>query len=363
MSAPVRSDGGGHAQMPAPSRALGTVMRISDAYSTLVSSSRLAPVLSRSHPVRRSGYTMTLRVVQKRAEADGVVSLRLVAPDGSPLPAWTPGAHVDVVLPSGTKRQYSLCGAPADRRHYRIAVRRIPDGQGSVEIHDGLDEGDALTVQGPRNAFRASGSASQLFIAAGIGITPILPMARAAAAEGGDWRLLYLGRSRETMPFLGETAQLDSRRVRILPDDETGGVTAAQLLEFAEADTDVHVCGPAPLIEAVRERIQDLRPGCGLHFERFSSPPVVDGTPFEIRLARSAATVRVASDESALTAIRRVVPSAPYSCRQGFCGTCKVKVLHGDVEHRDSRLLPGERADSMLVCVSRSAGGPLEVDL
>ncbi|MGW5381821.1 PDR/VanB family oxidoreductase [Nocardia sp. NPDC003963] len=315
------------------------------------------PALSTPNPVRRSGFDIDVVVDEIAAEAADVVSLRLVRPDGAQLPSWRPGSHIDVFLPSGQQRQYSLCGDPADRHHYRIAVRRIPDGGGgSVEVHD-LRPGAALRIRGPRNAFTFVDSApAYLFLAAGIGITPILPMAHAAGRRG---RLVYLGRSRATMPFLDELPAGSEIR----PDDEAGPSDIPALLATAAPGAAVYVCGPPPVLEAAQHCMFDLNPTGSLHTERFSAPPVRDGQEFDLTLARSGRQVRVGATETTLDAIRRVRPDVVYSCRQGFCGTCKIGVSAGSVEHRDRLLTDGERAGHMLTCVSRSAGGPLVLDL
>ncbi|MGH3798316.1 MAG: ferredoxin reductase, partial [Pseudonocardiaceae bacterium] len=166
-------------------------------------------VYRRRAPTRVVDRERTLVVAEVRVEADGVRSFRLTAPDGAALPAWQPGSHLDVLLPSGRRRHYSLCGDPADRGCYRIAVRWIADGGGgSQELHDSVAAGSTLTVSGPRNGFPYVPAANYLFIAGGIGITPILPMVKHAAASGAQWRLVYTGRSRESMPFLHELSVL-----------------------------------------------------------------------------------------------------------------------------------------------------------
>ncbi|WP_280339638.1 PDR/VanB family oxidoreductase [Nocardia neocaledoniensis] len=270
---------------------------------------------------------LTLVVASADLIADGVVGLRLESADGSPLPRWHPGAHVDLVLPSGKQRQYSLCGDPADRSTYRIAVRRIADGGGgSVEIHDSLPVGTALIARGPRNGFPfayphlARADISRVtFIAAGIGITAIWPMVAAAAAAGVDWQLTYLGRTEDTMALLDEISVLDARRVRI----HTGTrLDTEELLADVDARTSVYFCGPSALLHDVRATL-DQRPHAGFHFERFSPAPVLGGRAFQLRLNRSEGTVAVAPDESALTAVRSVLPEVAYSCQQGFCGTCR----------------------------------------
>ena len=296
-------------------------------------------------------------------EAEDVVSLTLARADGGVLPRWIPGAHLDVFLPSGRQRQYSLNGDPGDLSSYRIAVRRIADGGGgSREVHDEIAAGDTLNVRGPRNAFPLIAAPSYLFIAGGIGITPLLPMARTTAVGTARWDLVYLGRTRSSLPFLDELESFAADALETRTDDRCGLPDVAEPLARAEPGAAIYVCGPAPLLDAARELLPDINPTASLHLERFSPPPVAGCEAFEVELARSGRTVAVAADESALAAIRRELPDVTYSCQQGFCGTCKVRVLAGEVEHRDQRLLPNERADSMLICVSRSAGS-LVIDL
>ncbi|WP_019633048.1 PDR/VanB family oxidoreductase [Actinomadura atramentaria] len=316
-----------------------------------------APVVRDARPVDRS-LRLTVRAV--RREAADVVSLRLAAPDDRPLPAWQPGSHLDVLLPSGRRRQYSLCGDPADRRAYRIAVRRLPAGAGgSLEIHDAVAEGDSLSVQGPRNAFPFLARERYVFVAGGIGITPVLPMVRAAHRAGADWRLVYAGRSRASLPFLDELREFPADRVRVRADDEDGVPSGADLLASAAPGTAVYCCGPAPMIDAVRAAF-DPSGGSTLHFERFAPAPVTDGKPFEVELARTGRTLRVPADRSALDVIREQIPTAAYSCRQGFCGTCRVGLLAGDA---DERAVSDAADDGFLICVSRASGGRLTLDL
>ncbi|MFD6107036.1 PDR/VanB family oxidoreductase, partial [Nocardia salmonicida] len=326
-----------------------------------------AAATSRVRSIEPTSVDRALRllVADTRVEADGVVSLRLTSANGSALPAWHPGAHIDLTLPSGKVRQYSLCGDHTDRRSYRIAVRRIPDGGGgSIEIHDRLPVGTAVTVAGPRNAFPfayphlARADISRVvFIAAGIGITAILPMVRAAAASGVDWHLTYLGRSTASTPFLDEIAELDTDRVELLTGERRA---PDELLAHAGPGTSVYFCGPPGLLAAIRAEF-DRTGAAGLHFERFSPAPVIGGSPFEIRLARSAKTIRVAADQSALAAVLGEVPDAAYSCRQGFCGTCRVRVVSGDVDRRGRSPFLEEPA-TMLICTDRAESTHLTLD-
>lgn len=323
-------------------------------YLRLVTESPVAPALSRPSPVRLTGFEQHLTVVAREEVATDVVALTLAG--DADLPAWTPGAHLDVFLPSGRQRQYSLCGDPQDRRSYRIAVRRLPDGSGgSREIHERVAVGDVLRVRGPRQAFHLVPEPSYFFVAGGIGITPILPMVREAARGGADWRLIHLGRSRETLPFLDELAGYGDRVLQHA-DDVHGVADLATLLAPAVTASAVYLCGPLPLMERVRAVLSELTPTTPVHSERFSPPPVSGGQPFTIRLARTGSEVQVGAKESALVALRRAVPGIAYSCQQGFCGTCKLSVLQGEVDHRDRLLLESERASHMLTCVSRGKG-------
>ncbi len=337
---------------PAGLRVLGGVM---DAYKRVFVSGPAAGLLSPPNPVRRSGFDAVVCVDRVERVAADVVALTLRSATGGALPAWRPGAHIDVFLPSGRQRQYSLCGDPANRWRYRIAVRAIPGGSGSRELHESVRPGQRLRIRGPRNAFDLVDAPSYLFLAGGIGITPLLPMSQAAGRRG---RLIYLGRSLDTMPFRHELPGAEIR-----PDDRYGVTDIAELIASAEPGAAVYVCGPPPMLEAAQRCRFRLDPTGSLHLERFSAPPVADGTAFDLTLARSGATVRVGADETALAAVRRRLPDIGYSCQQGFCGTCKVRVLSGAVDHRDRVLTDSERADQMLICVSRAAGDGLVLDL
>ena len=307
-------------------------------------------------PVRAVAREQLMTVDDVRAEADDVVSLRLVPVDQSQVAGWLPGAHLDLLLPSGRIRQYSLCGDPADRACFRIAVRRIADGAGgSVEVHDALQAGTVVWVRGPRNAFPFIRVERYLFVAGGIGITPIRPMVHDAIRRGADWSLVYTGRTRASMPFLTELAGLPAERVHIWPDDEFGVPDGKSVLAAGPDGAALYCCGPPPMIAAIRAEIPAENVAT-LHYERFSAPPVVGGTAFEIQLARSGRVVSVGAEQSALAAVRAVLPDVAYSCRQGFCGTCPVRVLDGAVEHRDRCLTDAERSGAMAICVSRGSG-------
>lgn len=317
------------------------------------------------------GQSLLLTVAERSivAHDQDVIALHLVAPDGRTLPRWYPGAHLDLHLPSGRVRQYSLCGDPSERDHYRIAVRRIPGGGGgSVEIHDRLPVGATVSTLGPRNAFPLAvpgyGSPARRirFIAGGIGITPILPMVRTAQHLGVDWSLAYVGRSRDSLPFLDEVSGF-GERIEVRTDDRHGLPTAAGLLGDCPDGTAVYACGPAPMLATIRGSLVG-RNHVELHYERFGAAPVIDGVAFEATVSATGTTVPVAADQTVLDALLRAGIAAPYSCRQGFCGTCRTAVLAGQVDHRDTLLTGPERTGQMLICVSRSvAGTPLTLDL
>ncbi|MEU9084980.1 PDR/VanB family oxidoreductase [Streptomyces sp. NPDC048357] len=321
--------------------------------------SPLWPLPALETPISGHSPRRALRalIVSRTQPAEGVLQLTLESPD---LPAWTPGAHVDVTLPSGLVRQYSLCGDPADGGRYALAIRLVEDGRGgSREAHDQLVEGAELELRPPRNRFELVPAPSYVFVAGGIGITPILPMLRAATAAGADWTLLYGGRSLDSMPFLDDLATYGDR-VTVHPEDEVG-LPDLTPLAAVPPGTLVYCCGPEPLMLAVTAAAPDP---AAVHLERFA-PAAAPGpaNPFTVELRRSGRVVEVAPDETTLAAVRRELPATPYSCEQGFCGTCQHRVLAGAVDHRDELLTDQERADSMLLCVSRAKGDRLVLDL
>ncbi|MCO5995235.1 PDR/VanB family oxidoreductase [Actinoallomurus rhizosphaericola] len=299
--------------------------------------------------------------------ADGVVRLTLRRPDGGPLPAWAPGAHIDLLLDGGLSRQYSLCGSPEDRTAWRIAVLREPDGRGgSAYVHDRLPVGTRLRVRGPRGNFPFRPAERYLFIAGGIGITPLLPMVAAAERAGARWRLLYGGRTRASMAFLDElTGYGDAVSVR--PQDETGLLDLDAFLGEPDDRTLVYCCGPEPLLAAVEERCRSGWPPGALQVERFHprETGTTDDAAFEVVLARSGRTLTVPAGGSVLETVRSAGVEVLYSCTEGTCGTCETDVLEGEPDHRDSVLTEEERAggETMMICVSRSRGPRLVLDL
>ncbi|MEV5436925.1 PDR/VanB family oxidoreductase [Streptomyces sp. NPDC052682] len=308
-------------------------------------------------------YEAELVVARREQVADGVLALTLRHPLGEELPLWEPGAHIDVVLGPGLERQYSLCGDPADRSAWRIAVLREPAGRGgSAYVHEQVGQGDKVRVRGPRNHFRLEPAPRYRFVAGGIGITPILPMLAAAEAAGAQWTLLYGGRTRRSMAFTGELARYGDR-VTIAPQDETGLLELGPVLDDVPDGTLVYCCGPGPLLDAVEGR---CRAGA-LRVERFQpkEQPAGQDTQFEVELARSGRTVTVPPGVSVLDAVLGAGVEVLYSCTEGTCGTCETDVLQGDPDHRDAVLTPEEResGETMMICVSRCRGKRLVLDL
>ncbi|SOD98414.1 PDR/VanB family oxidoreductase [Blastococcus haudaquaticus] len=308
-----------------------------------------------------------LRVTAKEAQADGVLTLELAAPSGGRLRDWTPGSHIDLVLPNGLTRQYSLCGDRWDPSHYRVGVLMEPASRGgSRYVHDSLRVGDLVGVGGPRNNFALVPSDQYLFVAGGIGITPILPMVRQAEMLGADWRLLYGGRSRGSMAFLGELERYGDRVV-VRPQDEHGLLDLAGFLGQPREGVRIYSCGPGPLLAAM-ERTCATWPPYSLRTERFVAEEAgapARTAPFEVELARSGTTVTVTPEMTVLDALNQVGVEVLSSCRRGVCGTCETTVLAGRPDHRDALLDDDERDvnDCMYICVSRSRDERLVLDL
>lgn len=316
---------------------------------------------------------LTMTVADRVVVAAGVLCLALEPVDGADLPAWEPGAHVDLVLSHELVRQYSLCGDPADRQRWEVAVLREPAGKGgSVFVHDRLAVGDRVRVRGPRNHFRLEPAAGYRFIAGGIGITPLVPMLAAAAAAGAQWQLVYGGRTRTSMAFADRLAASYPGQVTVVPQDVLGMLDLVSLLEVPSPGTLVYCCGPGPLLDAVAEQMKRWPPG-SLHLERFTATPGAPGATatargkatFEVELALSGRAVTVEPHESVLQAVERSGVVVLSSCREGICGTCETAVLDGTPEHLDHLLTNEEQAanDCMMICVSRSLTPRLVLEL
>ena len=316
--------------------------------------------------------TLALRVNRRERVADGVALVEFVDPDGRELPSWQPGAHLELVLPSGLIRHYSLCGDPADTYSYTVAVLRVdPGGGGSLEVHDSDLIGQTLVVRGPRNRFRLVDAPSYLLLAGGIGVTPIVAMVRQLAAAGMDWRLVYGGRSRATMAFRDELEAMAGARIQLVAEDEAGRPDFASLIDNAPSGTAIYCCGPEAMLTHV-EGLCAVRNGVvSLHIERFAPSgkavevPASGNCSFEVELRRRGVVLTVPADRSALDVVREVVTNHPYSCTQGECGSCEVSVLDGRIDHRDEVLSDQERESNevMMLCVSRALSERLVLDL
>jgi ferredoxin-NADP reductase len=309
-----------------------------------------------------------LVITARQNRAEGVVSLALADAGGAQLPAWTPGAHIDLLL-DDTVRQYSLCGPPGDQHTWRIAVLLDPAGRGgSRRVHETLKQGDQVAVRGPRNHFPLHAAPRYIFIAGGIGITPILPMMEVATEAGSDWHLYYGGRTRASMAFLDELERYGGQ-VTLWPEDEKGLLPLDDILGAPADGVLVYCCGPEGLLAAAEQRCAAWPPGT-LHLERFSARPQAEPAegeeaPFEVVCQRSGLTVTVPPGKSIIDALDEQGVSVLSSCLEGVCGTCETAVIEGIPEHRDSLLTEEEREanEYMMVCVGRAKSQRLVLDL
>jgi ferredoxin-NADP reductase len=301
-----------------------------------------------------------LVVSERRDVADRVVSLRLRRPDDGVLPQWTPGAHIDVDV-DGYVRQYSLCGAAEDSTEWRIGVLHETAGRGGSEhIVRTLSTGSELEVSEPRNNFPLLASGHYLFLAGGIGITPILPMIELAERSGSQWRLIYGGRTRQSMAFLDEIARYENK-VQVVPQDESGLIDIVGSLEMAEPGTLVYACGPEAMLVALEAAMTEWPRG-SLHLERFraaESAHVSNDIAFDVEFVASGVRATIPNGSSILEVAESLGLPVFSSCQEGTCGTCVTSLLEGTVDHRDAILSADERArqDSLCICVSRAAPG------
>ena len=312
-------------------------------------------------------FEAVVRVEGKALAAEDVAALTLHDLEGQPLPHWEPGAHVDLIIDGVATRQYSLCGDPNDHHTWRLGILRDANGSGgSLYVHDELHPGDIVRVRGPRNNFPLVASPHYLFIAGGIGITPMLPMIRTAHAAGADWQLMYGGRQRASMAFLDELSAYGDR-VTVWPQDEFGLIDLPSLLGTPNPETLVYCCGPEPLLAAVEAQCAQWPKG-SLHVERFVPKPLTEpvlAEAFEVYLAASDLTLTVPVDRSILSVVEEAGVGVLSSCGEGTCGTCEAPVLEGIPDHRDSVLDVDQReaGDCMMICVSRSCTPRLVLNL
>lgn len=316
-----------------------------------------------------------LRVTQMTLEAEHVISLGLSRVDSDePLPAWEPGAHIDVHVPDGTTRQYSLCGDPEDLSSWQIAVLREPQGRGgSAYIHDVLRVGDRLLVTRPKNNFVLEDAPYHALVAGGVGITPMLAMAEHLARTDRPFHLTYGGRSRGSMAFCGRLAGLGDR-VTLLAEDADGRPDLETIVKDLPEGGLVYVCGPVALLRALQGAAeaahgpdQDV-----VRFELFSRAGLepketvpLDADSYELVLTESGHTLRLDPEANILDVVLALGVEVENDCRDGICGSCITPVRSGTVDHRDMVLTKKEQAamDQMLICVSRPTCPRLELEL
>lgn len=330
------------------------------------------PVAWSGPPSTPTGSQFLLEVSDLHAEARDVLQVELRAPGGGELPAFEPGAHLAIELPNGLLRHYSICSDWRERERYVVAVGRAANGRGgSAFIHQGLRRGSLLCASLPKNGFALAPEGRQyLFLAGGIGITPILAMIRWCQAHARPWQLVYAARSAQRAAFLETLRTLQGGSIHLHADDEAGRVFDPRpWLQGAPAGEHVYCCGPAPMMAAVKDAASHRDPG-SLHFEYFAAP--ADDAArghrpqhaFEVELRRSGRTLTVPADRSILDVLQAHGVAVVSSCREGTCRTCETAVLEGAIDHRDYCLTPSEQAagNTMMVCVSRARGARLVLD-
>lgn len=317
--------------------------------------------------------TLSVRVARKALEAADICTFELVAVNGGPLPAFSAGSHVDVQLPGGLTRQYSLCNDPKETHRYLIGVLRDPASRGgSQAMHEQVEEGQLLQISAPKNHFPLAHDARRsLLLAGGIGVTPILCMAERLAITGADFEMHYSTRSRERTAFCQRiVSSAYAPKVQFHFDD---GPTAqkldiAALLAAPQSGVHLYVCGPKGFMDAVLNtaRAQGW-PESQLHYEFFAAEVAKSESDasFEIKLASSGRIVTVPKDMTVIKALAEAGVEVMMSCEQGVCGTCLTRVLEGVPDHKDSYLTPEEQAanDQFLPCCSRSKTPLLVLDL
>ena len=314
--------------------------------------------------------TLTVRVERISRETPEILAFELAHPWGRALPGYEAGAHIDVHMPGGLSRQYSLAWAPSNAPSYVIGVKReLASRGGSASMHERVREGDLLPISAPRNTFPLRDEATHhLLLAGGIGMTPLLAMAQSLARSGADFTLCLFARSEEHLAFAEALrAPALAPHVRLHLDREGAGqkIDLRALLAEPAADTHLYVCGPAGFMDAVRQAAAHW-PEDALHAEYFAAPADAGGAtgkPFVLKLAQRGITVPVAADQSAVDALHGVGIDIPVSCQQGLCGTCVVAGEGAGAEHRDFCLTRSERSHKIALCCARAVGEELVLDL
>ncbi len=311
---------------------------------------------------------LPLRVMRNDKIADGIHILEFRDAGGQPLPEFSAGAHIAIQAPNGLLRKYSLCNDPAERDRYLVAIKREANGRGgSCNLIDNTKAGDELMVAPPVNDFGLPPRAQDfLFIAGGIGITPIMAMIREVLRQGKRFRLFYCSRSPETTAFLDELSAPEFKdQVTIHYDqgDPARSLDLKPVLAERKNREHLYCCGPRPLMEAVRA-MTDHWSSTAVHFEAFSEAETHKPTdkPFKLRLARSGEVLDVPTTKTILEVLRDHGLEVPSSCETGTCGTCRTKMLAGEADHRDLVLAEHERADTIMICVSRAKSDEITID-
>jgi phthalate 4,5-dioxygenase reductase component len=313
---------------------------------------------------------LTLTVRRKSEIADGVFLFELAARDGGDLPPFTPGSHITVTAPSGQKRRYSLCNDPAERDRYLIAVKQETSGRGgSLSFTNGVNKGDAVTVEPPENEFEMAKTEPKrlVFIAGGIGITPIRAMILHCLRQGTTgFMLYYFTRTPEAMAFREEFSADTFAGKVVLHHDNGDPGQAYDLWPVLEEQRGAHLycCGPRGLMDAVRDMTGHW-PDSAVHFEDFvgASAPHADDVKFEVKLAKSGASYEVAAHVSILDTLRQHGHLLASSCESGTCGTCRCRFTDGEPDHRDLVLSDDEKKHDIMICVSRAKSPMLVLDI
>ncbi|MDB5744755.1 MAG: ferredoxin [Polaromonas sp.] len=317
--------------------------------------------------------TLSVRVARKHPEAVDICTFELVSADGNALPAFSAGSHVDVHLPGGLTRQYSLCNAPSESNRYLIGVLRDPASRGgSQAMHEQVEEGQMLEISTPNNHFPLAHEARRhLLLAGGIGVTPILCMAERLANTGADFEMHYCTRSPERTAFRERIATSSfASKVNFHFDDGPNQqkIDIAALLSTPASGLHLYVCGPKGFMEAVLETARENGwPEAQLHYEFFAGTVTHSDSDasFEVQLASSGKVVVVPADKTVVQALADAGVEVQVSCEQGVCGTCLTRVLQGVPDHKDMFLTPEEQAanDQFLPCCSRALSPRLVLDL
>lgn len=311
---------------------------------------------------------MPLRVTRNEKIADGIHLLEFRAAPDAALPAFTAGAHIAIRLPNGLLRKYSLCNDPAERDRYQVAVKREANGRGgSLALIDNTKVGDTLMVAPPVNDFGLPPRGQDfLFIAGGIGVTPMVAMIHELRAAGKRFRLFYFNRTPEMTAFretLSAAELKDSVVIHYDQGDPARSFDLKPVLKERQNREHLYCCGPRPLMEAVRAMTDHWSP-TAVHFEAFSEAEThkASDKPFNVRLAKSGKVVAVPVDKTILEVLRDDGLDVPSSCETGTCGTCRTKMLAGEADHRDLVLAEHEKADTIMICVSRAKTDEITLD-